>query len=908
MRKNGGTSVSVAILVALNVWFFGAETAEARGGWGDIPFVYCYEGDADDYDPSFNALGCLDGEWRRSNNSDQWDGSTPEPGDGAPGGVEAQILPGEGEGGGDATVLSLEDTGNPTGAGFPDPSNRKVFLWRDTSSELDLATGVTLVARWRLNPEPKADEWENNGGFLTLPNGTYLHHANKAQIAYVQKNPVGGIAEATLGVSITDEGDLQFAATFAESPCAGLLFPTELCVDVDEEMWVTVWLAAREDPDNPGYIMAKLYVNGETSPVMELIPPDLNSDVAENSEDANLPESGGVADSYINIALGSTTQEGAIQVDYVCVASGFVEPSGDNPACPAAAAGQTDGQDIVLSWVNGTAVPNSVAIARDGNVVAANAPVDPPEYRDPTVPPGVHTYTLVFDIPGEDCPELEATIDTCPRNLVATALPAGVEISFQNPSGSDLRLSRDGTEIATVSGDANSFLDTEAESGQHTYSLEPTTGECVAEETTIRYFRPPSEPGDFNAEPIVWDYTLDPPPSADPVEYLQHNPAANELGDLDGNWSSGNGSDSWDGSAPGEIGDPFLDVDGLETVGAEAPGGIALVTDGDVGAYLLEDSGDPTGDGWLDPSNRKLYLGYDLGNVIEDSSLRSVINDGFTFRVRLRVTPAERARDVTDAPNGYENHTNGKSIVSLVHDAGATGGLTFESQRFAVALDVNPEEPGTGRLLIGGDVDNELAVPIVDPTEWQDVWVTVEDPDDGISPEVTLKVYLNGSTTPTVSIDDFLPQIGGREADILDQGVSTNPANLLYLGLGATPQSGSVEVDLLCALDGVEEPSAVAGKRFLRGDADGDGTRNITDGVRIFNFLFTGGDAPPCLDAADTNDQGLVNITSGIYVLNFLFLGGPPPPAPFENCGEDTTPDQAGGGDLGCLSFAPCGT
>ena len=89
---------------------------------------------------------------------------------------------------------------------------------------------------------------------------------------------------------------------------------------------------------------------------------------------------------------------------------------------------------------------------------------------------------------------------------------------------------------------------------------------------------------------------------------------------------------------------------------------------------------------------------------------------------------------------------------------------------------------------------------------------------------------------------------------------------------------------------------------FRRGDADAVGAINLTDGVFLLNFLFLGGGAPPCADAADANDDGTLNITTGVFVFNWLFLGGPLPPAPGPGaCGEDPTPD-----DLGCDSYDNC--
>lgn len=79
---------------------------------------------------------------------------------------------------------------------------------------------------------------------------------------------------------------------------------------------------------------------------------------------------------------------------------------------------------------------------------------------------------------------------------------------------------------------------------------------------------------------------------------------------------------------------------------------------------------------------------------------------------------------------------------------------------------------------------------------------------------------------------------------------------------------------------------------FRRGDASGDGALDLSDGVRILNFLFTGGSAPPCRDAADTDDTGLIDIGDAIAIFNFLFLGGGPPAAPGPNtCGPDVAED-----------------
>jgi hypothetical protein len=68
------------------------------------------------------------------------------------------------------------------------------------------------------------------------------------------------------------------------------------------------------------------------------------------------------------------------------------------------------------------------------------------------------------------------------------------------------------------------------------------------------------------------------------------------------------------------------------------------------------------------------------------------------------------------------------------------------------------------------------------------------------------------------------------------------------------------------------------GNLFVRGDCNGAGaTPQITTAVFGLNFLFGGGENPPCLDACDTNADGSVNISDMVQILNFLFGGGAPP-------------------------------
>ncbi|MGQ9590291.1 MAG: hypothetical protein ACUVYA_08360 [Planctomycetota bacterium] len=94
-------------------------------------------------------------------------------------------------------------------------------------------------------------------------------------------------------------------------------------------------------------------------------------------------------------------------------------------------------------------------------------------------------------------------------------------------------------------------------------------------------------------------------------------------------------------------------------------------------------------------------------------------------------------------------------------------------------------------------------------------------------------------------------------------------------------------------------PCAVS---FRRGDSDGSGTFDITDGVFTLNYLFLGGTPVACPDAADANDDGELNISDPVFFLGYLFLGGQEPPPPGSSqCGPDPTAD-----DLGPCEYTKC--
>jgi hypothetical protein len=100
-----------------------------------------------------------------------------------------------------------------------------------------------------------------------------------------------------------------------------------------------------------------------------------------------------------------------------------------------------------------------------------------------------------------------------------------------------------------------------------------------------------------------------------------------------------------------------------------------------------------------------------------------------------------------------------------------------------------------------------------------------------------------------------------------------------------TPREANIDPEFICDV----------AAEFRRGDATDDGAVDISDGVSILGFLFTGGPAPVCPDAADSDDNAAVDLSDAVWIFQYLFLGGPPPEAPGPSvCGPDPTEDGLG--------------
>lgn len=82
------------------------------------------------------------------------------------------------------------------------------------------------------------------------------------------------------------------------------------------------------------------------------------------------------------------------------------------------------------------------------------------------------------------------------------------------------------------------------------------------------------------------------------------------------------------------------------------------------------------------------------------------------------------------------------------------------------------------------------------------------------------------------------------------------------------------------------------------GDANNDATVNVSDAVKIINYVFVGGQEPqPVLACGDANGDGAVNVSDAVKIINYVFVGGGAP--------GDCSPGSPNWYNGDCCPFTP---
>ena len=64
---------------------------------------------------------------------------------------------------------------------------------------------------------------------------------------------------------------------------------------------------------------------------------------------------------------------------------------------------------------------------------------------------------------------------------------------------------------------------------------------------------------------------------------------------------------------------------------------------------------------------------------------------------------------------------------------------------------------------------------------------------------------------------------------------------------------------------------------YMCGDANSDGSVNVSDAVSIINYVFVGGDPPYPYESGDANCDDTVNVSDAVCIINYVFVGGNEP-------------------------------
>ena len=282
---------------------------------------------------------------------------------------------------------------------------------------------------------------------------------------------------------------------------------------------------------------------------------------------------------------------------------------------------------------------------------------------------------------------------------------------------------------------------------------------------------------------------------------------------LDGTWSHDNGSDEWDGSAPGgDLGD------------LNRPGGAGTFTEGGITFLRIQDTGDPRDFGYADPgSNRKVYLGHDIA---ADGGGDAVLDDGITLSFRARIPSPSKTSSPLDGlhrdgqnaggvlpypaeGDGYVTSDGGKGNFVIRQASG--GAIAFS---LSTLNDNAGGDPNAAKANFAGLTMNEFAGNVVsanvnfgqgtgtnvvafDPTQWHELWIVLRKDPANVGTHQAF-VYLDGSQTPTV-----FRLTAGSGSDYTQ--------SYLAIGSTATPQNSALDIDYVAYRLGAVFPSSAEG-------------------------------------------------------------------------------------------------
>jgi hypothetical protein len=224
----------------------------------------------------------------------------------------------------------------------------------------------------------------------------------------------------------------------------------------------------------------------------------------------------------------------------------------------------------------------------------------------------------------------------------------------------------------------------------------------------------------------------------------------------------------------------------------------------------MQETGDPRDYGMGDPSNRKLFFGH---SATADGASDTFLNDGVTLSFRARLSSTGPLDDLHPdggggtspwpaGGDGYVLHNDGKGSFVLRQQAGGMISfcLALSSDHASLNSDAlimnNLVGSGISSNVDTGDPGTANIVPITDLTAWHEFWINIVADTTNTGTHV-VDIYMDGSLTPVTRL---------LTAGTGTEGGDLASLNFLALGLGATDQSGAMDVDFVAYKLGTSVP------------------------------------------------------------------------------------------------------
>ena len=276
-------------LLTLSSTLLGERYPSPPGGWD-----YIYDGNEINNSPT----EALDGTWDHNNSSDHWDGTSP--GNGNPGGITSVPISGEPNN----KAIQIIDAVKSSGTN----NNRRLTLTHNLEEHEGtpanfMDDGATFAFRIRL-PESATD-------LDDAPNGLNPHSGAKGIINFRGSAGRIGFALGVAGKDSAYEEDGMFISNNSNTIFKAL----------NPKDWNEFWVTIRKNSENSELYDLKIYMNEGTIP--------------DFAETISLSKSSDEIYSYMSMQLSSTSDTGAVEIDYISYKDGLYLPNNsDNDELP----------------------------------------------------------------------------------------------------------------------------------------------------------------------------------------------------------------------------------------------------------------------------------------------------------------------------------------------------------------------------------------------------------------------------------------------------------------------------------------------------------------------------------------------------------------------------------------------